>query len=269
MPQLTQKKLYHWEGRHLLLDTVVHHKRTIGSGKSVRPCPFDIRRWIMPPDDEMMGRTWQRLSRQYQRYLFASRGHRPDAKAKVIWHYLVEQIAYVGDDKRLDLWQFPPETLMRGMGDCEDKAFLCASLLLAAGIPAGRVRVTIGAFVSLSGGRPTVSGHAWPMYRNARGIWCILEPNLPHLPIKISGNGAVIPRRRVPVRQGVFLSADRFASDTMQKQYVPLVCFNHQNVWSVEQIKPGSVAAARHLEPDWSRNPTFDEILSWHRRQNS
>lgn len=257
--------LYYWEGRHLLMDTIVHGKRTIAQEDGARLCPYDVRRWVMPPEDEVMGQAWEHLAKAHHRYIESlSRTHRNDAKAKAVWRFVVEQVFYAHDD-HADYWQFPPETLALRRGDCEDKAFLCTSLLLAAGIPADRVRVTLGALASRTeNGRGWhYEGHSWPMYKDTQGHWCILETSLPHLPIRVAPETGdpVLGTRSIGVHQAVFLEADRLAADGCREQYVPLVCLNHQAVWSVEQRHPGTLPAARGLHPNWSRNPTFDQIL--------
>ena len=136
--------------------------------------------------------------------------------------------------------------------------------MLAAGITPDRVRVVVGALARNTGKMTQFEGHSWPMYRNAHGVWCILEPNIPHLPIAISRGelaDPVLPARPVGIHRAIFLAADRLAADGCREQYVPLVCMNHQSVWTVEQRKPDSVRGARGLEPEWSKNPTFEEIL--------
>ena len=171
------------------------------------------------------------------------------------------------DSDDFDLWQFPSETLSLGTGDCEDKSFLCASLLLAAGIPGDRVRVTVGAICS-SHVSKSIEGHAWTMYLDSRGSWRILEANIPHLPIRV-GRGPArsihFPKRRPSLGDTSLLSADQLASDVRAKQYVPLVCFNHQSVWTVEETTRGSLVGAQKVHPNWDRHSTFDQILHAHR----
>ena len=106
-------------------------------------------------------------------------------------------------------------------------------------------------------------GHAWPMYRNSRGLWCILEPNLPHLPIRVSRDQSARTehaKRRVPVDRTVFVSGDRLAADAAFEKYVPVVCFNHQGVWTVERTRRGRAECPPGHEPNWSKNLTFDQI---------
>jgi hypothetical protein len=272
--------LYYWEGKNLLLDTVVHRKRyVLAPGRDLCYCPFDVRRWVMPPEDELLGLVWQQLARGYSRHLaVSSTPELEDAKAMVVWHFVVEHIRYTRENHSHDFWQFPPETLQLKTGDCEDKSFLCASLLLAAGIPADRVRVAIGV-LARPGARPgspseahcvearlghySGEGHAWAMYQASSGVWCILEPNYRHLPTARAPGAAewFVSERSIDISQAVMLPADLLAADGAAEQYVPLVCFNHRAVWSVEERFPGALRGAAGFVPDWRLNPTFDQIL--------
>jgi len=91
--------------------------------------------------------------------------------------WVVANIKYVGDKKNTGLeecWQYPNETLATKKGDCEDGAILLASLLLNAGVPAWRVRVTAG-LVSAGKGAAT-GGHAYVTYcREKDNNWVVLD----------------------------------------------------------------------------------------------
>ncbi len=268
---MNHEPLYAWEGRNLLMDTIVHRKRIVSRhDEPIRYCPFDVRQFLMPPEDEVMGKTWERLARAHRASLEHTTGsHRHYIKAKAVWNHVVEHIHYHSEQESHDRWQFPQETLQLGHGDCEDKSFLCASLLVAAGIPADRVRVVVGILAS-DVQSPRNQGHAWPMYRNAHGMWCILEPNIPHLPVQVRRSASadiVVPPRAPGIRRSVFLHADRLATPTSRERYVPLICFNHRSVWTVEPQVTGTVQETERLAPDWSKNPTFDQILKWAARQ--
>ena len=63
-------------------------------------------------------------------------------------------------------------------GDCEDSSFLLATLLLASGISDHCVRVVLGKVISADG----VGGHAWVVYQNENGVWCLLESTLDSVP---------------------------------------------------------------------------------------
>ena len=262
MPQ----SLYYWSGKRRLSQTVLPRKRMVPdtTGRVVH-CSFDIRRWVLPGDDDVVRAKWDDFASR-QQLLFERTHDRPtDAKAKAIWQFVVEQIRYARDEDGFDFWQLPQETLSVRRGDCEDKTFLAASLMLAAGLPRDRVRVVVGAMLLSKGKKKKLTGHAWPMYRSSQGTWCILETCLRHLPVAAdlkAGSDVDLrhSRRSVGFDKAVFLRADTFAADGRRMQYVPLMCLNDRGVWTVEETRKGRLAGARRLHPDWSRKPTFRQL---------
>lgn len=56
-------------------------------------------------------------------------------KTEKIHSYVCKNFLFTPDEEGEDLWQYPKETIKRGKGDCEDMAFLLASMLIEAGIP--------------------------------------------------------------------------------------------------------------------------------------
>jgi predicted transglutaminase-like cysteine proteinase len=100
-----------------------------------------------------------------------------DQKARWCQKFVVSQIKYVGDKKKANIaecWQFPNETLITKTGDCEDGAILMASLMLNAGIPEWRVRVTAG--LVKAGKAAETGGHAYVTYcRETDNNWVVLD----------------------------------------------------------------------------------------------
>lgn len=91
--------------------------------------------------------------------MIAVSGYNDDA-ALVITQWVQQNITYVTDLVQWgveDYWVDPRLTIYSRQGDCEDGAFLTASLMMAIGIPAARVRVYLG---TRDG-----DGHAWVAYR--------------------------------------------------------------------------------------------------------
>jgi|YelNatPaOPRAMG01_1025707.scaffolds.fasta_scaffold05659_1 hypothetical protein len=76
--------------------------------------------------------------------------------AETVYYWVANNIVYKDDESvwGKEYWQTPQQTIELKSGDCEDQAFLLASLLIASGCPAENVRVVIGKI--LGGG-----GHAW------------------------------------------------------------------------------------------------------------
>ena len=93
-----------------------------------------------------------------------------DDKALKCLLWAVDNIKYVGDEKKgsKEFWQFAFETLHYKTGDCEDGAILLANMLLIAGIPYWKIRVSVGA---VKGG-----AHAYlTYYCELRDKWVVLD----------------------------------------------------------------------------------------------
>ena len=100
-----------------------------------------------------------------------------DETAWTCQKYVVKNMKYTDDKKTANMdefWQFPNESLVTFQGDCEDGAILMASLMLNAGIPDWRVRVSAG-MVSVGKGAAT-GGHAYVTYcRESDNNWVVLD----------------------------------------------------------------------------------------------
>jgi transglutaminase-like putative cysteine protease len=100
-----------------------------------------------------------------------------DVKAGKLRDWVQENITYADDFKtygQSEYWALPSMTLRREQGDCEDGAFLLASMMLAVGVDTDRVRV-YGGFVS-DGTIEATGGHAWVAYkRETDEEWVALD----------------------------------------------------------------------------------------------
>jgi len=106
-------------------------------------------------------------------------------------------------------------------GDCEDFAFVIATMLEASGISSYCIRVALGSIVEHSDEKTFVRGHhAWVMYFDEAGLWQILEP----LVFLASDN-----RRKNPVLKRPPLAADRLNDF----EYIPHFVFNREHLWRV------------------------------------
>src|SRR5262249_8061537 len=136
-----------------------------------------------------------------------------DFRADVIARWVARNITYRKDGR--DTWLFPDETLHARAGDCEDRAILLATLLVAAGISPYNVRVALGKLIVHRYGRkPEVFDHAWPVYRREDGAWDLLEP-------ESVGRG-----RHRPRRAGSPALAEKI-------EYQPEYVFNGQHLWRI------------------------------------
>lgn len=98
-----------------------------------------------------------------------------DQKAVKCLNWVINNISYKSDKKRHGLpefWQFAFETLNFRKGDCEDGAILLANIMLQAGIPHWKIRLTAG-YVKTSTGK---GGHAYvTYYSEEQNKWVTLD----------------------------------------------------------------------------------------------
>jgi len=93
-----------------------------------------------------------------------------DEKALECLLWVINNIKYVGDDTKghKDFWQFAFETLFYKNGDCEDGVFLLANMLLIAGVPYWKIRLSVG---DVTGG-----AHGYVTYYcEASDKWVVLD----------------------------------------------------------------------------------------------
>lgn len=100
-------------------------------------------------------------------------------EARTILEFVRDHIRYVGDIRDVETIHDPETVLKLGAGDCDDKAILLASLLLAIGHPKLR-------FVAMAL-TPDEFSHVW-VQDAVYGRWLDLEPTEPiafnqHVPL--------------------------------------------------------------------------------------
>lgn len=92
--------------------------------------------------------------------------------------WVQNNITYQSDVKTYgtsELWAYPAVTVQKGVGDCEDGAFLLHSLALHAGVDPARIR-TYGGLVWGDEYGASAAGHAWVSYRReGDDKWIILD----------------------------------------------------------------------------------------------
>lgn len=208
MKESREVEQYDWAGSRILHQTEIPSKRRVIGNEDVL-IPTDLREWIAPVDSQVIREVIASLGLPHTK----KRGEF-DKRAWTVWKFVAENTEYRRDEtaqRKPDFWQFPPETLALGKGDCEDCAFLLASLLLASGISTFCVRVVFGVLTGHDGGRV---GHSWVIYKNEKGRWVVLEGTLDVLP------------KHWP-------SADDLAREGSVPRYYPDICLNQQHVWTV------------------------------------
>lgn len=108
-----------------------------------------------------------------------------DQKAVELLKLVMAKVSYVSDKKSVGLpefWEFPYETLYLGQSDCEGGSILLANLLIIAGIPSWKVRVSAG-LVQQGNERP--QGHCYVTYFSEETQrwhlldWCYYPEKIP------------------------------------------------------------------------------------------
>jgi hypothetical protein len=250
---LTRSKLvvspkWNWEGDRIIHECIVPSSRpAVGSDQSY---DIDVREFLITERNEVMRRTLNTHVRHFVSSLGARAWERFTSRAPGAFDYRADTLpAFVGAHIRYtrrgprDPWQFPDETLVLRAGDCEDRALLLASLLLASGISGYNVRVALGVVrLHPLEGEPTDHDHSWVMYKDEEGRWRVLEPLL-----EVPSDAEEPPTQRGA--QPMPLAAE----------YRPSFLFNDAHLWEVFGREPGqSLQEKLSLERRWSKlDPTF------------
>ncbi len=164
-----------------------------------------------------------------------------DFRAHAVAAFVARRIAYARDAAR-DFWQFPAETLHRGRGDCEDIAFLLASLMLASGISGYNVRVALGHILetNLRTGRRRAFDHVWTAYRTERGDWTVIEPLLP------------------PPGRGRSKKKSPRGEPRTRCDYIPAFAWNTDHLWDLAPHAEHAFGERASLRRRWTRfHPRF------------
>jgi hypothetical protein len=238
---------WNWDGDHIIHECIVPASRPVPGYPRKKPAyDIDVREFLVSERNEVMRKT---LREDIKKFVLATRGAdwglfqsraegSFDHRAHLIAEFVSEKIKYKA--ARRDYWQFPDETLWVKEGDCEDRALLMASLLLASGVSGYNVRVALGKLrVSLKSAKRREYDHAWVMYKNEEGRWIILEP----LHLHRKAKGAFDPKR---------------SSGLTQAEYIPYFVFNDVHLWEVCGPDPCPSFQDVALRSRWSRiHPRF------------
>ena len=215
---------WRWAGDEPFHDTVIEAMRRVPVPGGKR-YPIDIREFLSIEGNAVVRGALETISKRVPRKqvgLFWS--HAPgsfDLRKDIVLAHFAETVRYEDQGQR-DVWQFPDETLAAGAGDCEDRAFLLAALLEAAGISPYCLRVALGTLVERGPGRRRrPMDHVWVMYLGEDGVWEILEPHA----------------LAAPARRGRPHKTDAEVARTVE--YVPRFVFNRHHLWRVRSDQAG------------------------------
>ena len=214
---------WNWEGDTIIHDPIIRACREV-LGTKIR-YDIDIRDFITSKDNAVLGRAVGQVADMLapnDRTLFFSRQkHSFDLRLRAVTAYLSKHIAYEANDsaqRKYDYWLFPDETLRIGSGDCEDRAFLLASLLLASGVSSYSVRVALGKIYDQT--NRISYDHVWVMYKNESGVWMLIEPLL-HT--RTAGAHA----RRLAAKK-------KKTGEATTVEYIPYYVFNDTHLWKLK-----------------------------------
>jgi hypothetical protein len=223
--------LFDWGGARIVVPPVAKVKRLLpGRGAMAAAISMDLRAFV-PSIASNVVETWiseqieRRVEREpWLRQLHLSRRQPSwfDATAHLVADIVFARIKY--KLRNGATWQLPEETLALAEGDCEDRATLLASALVAAGISPYNVRVALGHVrLSQARGKRRRVAHAWVVYKSEEGSWTPLEP----VPSRASARHAAL-----------------------ELSYEPEYVFNGDHQWSVSsRLERAFRARYNALEP--------------------
>ncbi len=236
---------WNWDGDRIVPETIVPSGRPVVGGR--KQYLVDVREYLASNQNAVLRHTInddiQKLVRrlhgkQADRYwnLFCSREPGSfDFRARMVRAFVSDHIAY-GKLDPSNPWQFPEETLVLRSGLCEDRAFLLAGLMLAAGISSFSVRVALGDIEFASSNGIEHHDHMWVMYKDEMGHWLLLEPLLQ-------------TKRGRPVTKS--------HSRALEARYRPKFLFNDCHLWQVSS-SASNLDTFHPLIKRWSRlHPRF------------
>lgn len=209
-------RLYNWDG-DVIINPVIPGKRSVVGTK--KKYDLDVRELILSRDNGVILKKlrWiiDNLGQEDKNIFYNREKGSFDKKMAIVKEYVSHEIRYKPYDYAKDTWFFPDETISLGRGDCEDRAFLLASLAIAAGISNYSIRVIFGKIRNRT--TDEKYDHVWVMYKMESGMWQIMDPNDYRYVTKSSGEKATKSARY----------------DSASFDYIPLFAANDSHLWYV------------------------------------
>jgi hypothetical protein len=233
---INNSNLWNWDGTIIEPNTVIKKCRKVTGTNTLYN--VDIREFLTTIDNKIIKKTleeiYEKLPPVHKAKFISRKEGSFDFRVDVIKEYISKHIAYQKPSPEFDPWLFPQETLTLKKGDCEDRAFLMASLMLASGISKYVVRVAFGKISDRTNRKK--SDHVWVMYKNEKGVWQLIEP-MSYCPL--------------PKRSESSANEEDYAG----KSYIyrPYYVMNSDHLWKV--YSPGSI---RNF-PDYMERRSFWE----------
>ncbi|MGZ5006863.1 MAG: transglutaminase-like domain-containing protein [Methylobacter sp.] len=239
---------YNWDGDKIYFDPIVPSNRAVVGKFSKVTYKLDIREFLTGDNNAVIRKTVEEDIKRFALSicadigLFTKRGKGGfDYRVSIISQYVGHNIRY-RTRKNNDPWRFPEETLMIKEGDCEDIAFLLASLLFSAGVSPYNIRVALGQIKTTIAGNINSFDHAWVMYKRESGKWMVLEPLDLSEKKKSKSTAILLPNESVCIYE-----------------YKPDFLFNWQHLWVVDNdANKRNQTLEDVVSNAWDRmNPTF------------
>jgi len=222
---------YNWDGDMIIHDCIVPSARPVAGFTLKKEYEIDIREFLVTENNAVTHKT---LHEDIEKFVkeeiqgdwdfFKSRDQGSfDYRTNIIVQWVSEHIAY--KLKENDFWLFPDETLKMRQGDCEDRAFLLASLIIASGISAYNVRVVLGKVKSFHVSTNKLAekyDHMWVMYKNESGRWLLIEPLYITTKNKTQVQSKPMPMTKL-----------HQASPDLIYEYIPQFLFNDVHLWQI------------------------------------
>ena len=247
---------YNWDGDRIDFDPIVPSHRAV-VGKPSKTYQLDVREFLTGDYNAVMRKTVEEdvkrfgLSVGADMDLFSKRGEGGfDYRASLISQFVGHTIHY-RTRKHKDPWRFPEETLMINEGDCEDIAFLLASLLFTAGISPYNIRVAFGKVKTTIDGKKKDFDHAWVMYKRESGKWMVLEP------LDLLNNGK---SKKKQSKSSVILLPN---TSSCIYEYQPRFLFNWQHLWVIDNgLHKNKESLKTMVSREWKRmDPSFAGLV--------
>jgi hypothetical protein len=210
---------WNWDGDFIIHSPIIPASRRIpGTRKKYE---IDIREYLVNRDNAVIKRALDEISCALndsdRAFFFSHKEGAFDFRMRKVTEYISKCVKYEKGPRSFDSWLFPEETLANGRGDCEDRAFMLASLLLASGISGYVVRVALGKLYNQD--TKQSRDHVWVMYKNESGLWLLIEPLL---------NSERAKKHGKALRKGTAKAG------TEVYEYVPYFVFNDSHLWSLK-----------------------------------
>ena len=214
-------KKWNWEGDRIMQTPIIPSSRKVPRTRI--QYDTDIRGFLMTKDNAVIKKEIGKLIKSlklHEANFFCSRLPGSfDFRVQKILEFVSNHISYEYRQRaKDDEWLFPDETLAKKTGDCEDRSFLLAAMIIASGVSGYVVRVALGKLYDHNNKKNT-HDHVWVMYKNEVGRWTLLESQ-------------IFEKKNRHLKAEKLLREYPDLSESIE--YVPYYVFNHDHLWRLD-----------------------------------